>query len=51
MAKFLPFHALMPAPEKVAAVAAVPYDVVNTEEAAALASKAEETAKKENEKE
>ena len=37
MAKFLPFHALMPAPEKVAAVAAVPYDVVNTEEAAALA--------------
>ena len=37
MAKFLPFHALMPLPEKVAAVAAVPYDVVNTEEAAALA--------------
>ena len=37
MAKFLPFHALMPPPEKVAAVAAVPYDVVNTEEAAALA--------------
>ena len=37
MAKFLPFHALMPVPEKVAAVAAVPYDVVNTEEAAALA--------------
>ena len=37
MAKFLPFHALMPLPEKVAAVAAVPYDVVNSEEAAALA--------------
>ena len=37
MAEFLPFHALMPTPEKVAQVAAVPYDVVNTEEAAALA--------------
>lgn len=38
MAKFLPFHALMPSPGKVASVAAVPYDVVNTEEAAALAA-------------
>ena len=37
MAVFNAFHALMPRPEKVAAVAAVPYDVVNTEEAAALA--------------
>lgn len=37
MAVFLPFNALMPGPDKVARVAAVPYDVVNTEEAAALA--------------
>jgi len=37
MAVFRPFHAVMPTPERVAAVAAVPYDVVNTEEAAALA--------------
>lgn len=37
MAKFLPFRGLMPTPEKVAKVAAVPYDVVNSEEAAALA--------------
>ena len=37
MAHFYPFHALMPTPEKVAEVAAVPYDVVNSEEAAALA--------------
>ena len=37
MAIFKPFHALMPTREDVAKVAAVPYDVVNTEEAAALA--------------
>lgn len=37
MAQFQPFHALMPTPDKVTEVAAVPYDVVNTEEAAALA--------------
>ncbi len=37
MAVFNAFHALMPRPEKAAQVAAVPYDVVNTEEAAALA--------------
>lgn len=37
MAVFKPFHAVMPAPDKVRDVAAVPYDVVNTEEAAALA--------------
>ena len=37
MAHFYPFHALMPTPEKVAEVAAVPYDVVNSEEAAVLA--------------
>ena len=37
MAVFNAFHALMPRPEKVAEVAAVPYDVVNSEEAAALA--------------
>ena len=37
MAVFRAFHALMPRPDKVAAVAAVPYDVVNSEEAAALA--------------
>jgi len=37
MAIFKPFHALMPKPENVAQVAAVPYDVVNTPEAAALA--------------
>lgn len=37
MAVFKPFHALMPTPETVAKVAAVPYDVVNTAEAAALA--------------
>ena len=37
MAKFLPFRGLMPTPAKVAKVAAVPYDVVNSEEAAALA--------------
>jgi len=37
MAVFRPFHALMPRPAEVAQVAAVPYDVVNTEEAARLA--------------
>ena len=38
MAKFLPFHGLLPRPENAAAVSAVPYDVVNTAEAAALAA-------------
>ncbi len=38
MAVFKPFHALMPNPEQVAQVASVPYDVVNTEEAAELAA-------------
>jgi uncharacterized protein (DUF1015 family) len=38
MAKIMPFHGLLPTPEKVAEVAAVPYDVVNSEEAAALAA-------------
>ena len=37
MSIFLPFHALMPSPEQVAQVAAVPYDVVNSKEAAVLA--------------
>ena len=37
MAVFRPFHALMPRPAEVAQVAAVHYDVVNTEEAARLA--------------
>lgn len=37
MATVRPFRALRPAPEKVAEVAAVPYDVVNAEEAAELA--------------
>jgi len=37
MSKFLPFNGLLPTPEKVAEVAAVPYDVVNSEEAAKLA--------------
>jgi uncharacterized protein (DUF1015 family) len=37
MAQIFPFAALRPTPETVARVAAVPYDVVNTEEAAALA--------------
>jgi uncharacterized protein (DUF1015 family) len=37
MAKYLPFHGLLPLPEQVEQVAAVPYDVVNTEEAAELA--------------
>ena len=37
MAKYLPFNGLLPLPEQVEQVAAVPYDVVNTEEAAELA--------------
>jgi uncharacterized protein (DUF1015 family) len=37
MASIFPFAALRPAPEAAAAVAAVPYDVVSTEEARALA--------------
>ena len=37
MAVFRPFHALMPRPAEAAQVAAVPYDVVNTTEAAKLA--------------
>ena len=38
MAALHPFHALRPTPERAAAVAAVPYDVVNTEEARELAA-------------
>jgi uncharacterized protein (DUF1015 family) len=38
MAVITPFRALRPAPASAAAVAAVPYDVVNTEEARALAA-------------
>ena len=38
MAIIRPFNALRPPPERAAEVAAVPYDVVNTEEARALAS-------------
>jgi len=37
MAQLRPFHGLLPLPEKAAEVSAVPYDVVNTAEAAALA--------------
>jgi len=37
MAVFLPFKGLLPSPEMVAKVAAVPYDVVNSDEAAELA--------------
>ncbi len=37
MAQILPFNGLLPLPEKAAEVAAVPYDVVNSEEAAVLA--------------
>ena len=37
MAELLPFHGLLPVPERAAQVAAVPYDVVNTREAAELA--------------
>ena len=36
MAAIFPFAALRPAPHAAAAVAAVPYDVVNTDEARAL---------------
>ena len=38
MARIFPFRALRPVPESAAAVAAVPYDVVNRDEAAALAA-------------
>ena len=38
MAVIRPFRALRPRPERAQAVASVPYDVVNTEEAAALAA-------------
>ena len=38
MAIVKPFRALRPNPEQAAAVSAVPYDVVNTEEARALAA-------------
>jgi uncharacterized protein (DUF1015 family) len=38
MAQLFPFRALRPAPEAAAQVASVPYDVVNTEEARALAA-------------
>ena len=37
MAEFLPFNGLLPVPEMAAKVAAVPYDVVDSAEAAALA--------------
>ena len=38
MATLQPFHGLMPSPERAAEVSAVPYDVVNSEEAAVLAA-------------
>lgn len=38
MPKFMPFHGLLPAQKRAAEVAAVPYDVVNSAEAAALAA-------------
>jgi len=38
MSAIFPFAALRPTPTAAAAVAAVPYDVVNTEEARALAA-------------
>ena len=38
MAAIYPFHALRPPSEKVSEVASVPYDVVNTEEARAIAA-------------
>ena len=38
MAILQPFHGLVPTPEKAAMVSAVPYDVVNSEEAAVLAA-------------
>ena len=37
MATLYPFRALRPAPDTAASIAAVPYDVVNTDEARALA--------------
>ena len=37
MARLLAFHGLLPTPERAAQVSAVPYDVVNSEEAAVLA--------------
>jgi len=37
MSVFLPFNGLLPKPEMAAKVAAVPYDVVNTQEATAIA--------------
>src|SRR5262245_41511901 len=37
MATLYPFRALRPAPDTAAAIAAVPYDVVSTDEARALA--------------
>ena len=37
MATLQPFHGLVPTPDKAAMVSAVPYDVVNSEEAAVLA--------------
>ncbi len=37
MAQFLPFHGLVPPADRAAQVAAVPYDVVNSKEAAVLA--------------
>ena len=38
MATLQPFHGLVPTPDKAAMVSAVPYDVVNSEEAAVLAA-------------
>ena len=38
MAKIRPFRALRPEPSLASRIAAVPYDVVNTEEARALAA-------------
>ena len=38
MADIRPFQALRPTPERASEVASVPYDVVNTEEARALAA-------------
>ena len=37
MAQFLPFNGLLPTQDRAELVAAVPYDVVNSEEAAELA--------------
>ncbi|MFN9034939.1 MAG: DUF1015 family protein, partial [Planctomyces sp.] len=38
MPRIKPFNALRPLPDKAALVASVPYDVVNRDEAAALAA-------------